>query len=249
MTRDDLKLKIGLIVAIIVGLSTLSTGMVQTLGLPNAIIPALPWCRLAAFVIGVVTAHLRSSPLPSKVEQPPAAGTVDPKRFVGLGLVLLVVALQAPGYAQSLAVDRLTPPLPTANERLAADGASWGMVVTAIALDTKASWDSSNRGRAFLMQGTRESVTFLAAYGLKKLVHRQRPCAPACGIDNPEFSFPSAHTAFAFSALPRGDTGPRLAFLWPLAFGTGAGRVMAGKHNLTDVLVGAGVGALTSRIR
>lgn len=174
---------------------------------------------------------------------------VDPMRFIGTGVVLLVLALQAPGFAQQLAVDRATPPLPTANERLAADVASWSMVVTTIALDTKASWDAPNRGRAFALEGARLGVTFGVTYGLKKLIHRQRPCAPSCGIDNPDFSFPSAHTAFAFSTFPRGDTGPRLAFIWPLALGAGAGRVMAGKHNLTDVLVGAGVGVLTSRIR
>ncbi len=41
----------------------------------------------------------------------------------------------------------------------------------------------------------------------------------------------------------------RLAFSLPLAIGTGGLRVAAGKHWVSDVLVGAGVGLLTSRIR
>lgn len=68
MTRDDLKLKVGLGVAVIVGLGTLSTGMVETLGLPTAIIPWLPWFRLAAFLVGLVTAKLATSPLPGKLD-------------------------------------------------------------------------------------------------------------------------------------------------------------------------------------
>lgn len=64
MTRDDLKLKIGVVVALIVGLATLSEGTVHALGLPLVIVPMLPWCRLAAFVVGLVSAQLGTSPLP-----------------------------------------------------------------------------------------------------------------------------------------------------------------------------------------
>lgn len=43
--------------------------------------------------------------------------------------------------------------------------------------------------------------------------------------------------------------GPRLEFALPLAVSTGGLRVAADKHWLTDVLAGAAVGAITSRIR
>lgn len=66
MTRNDLKLKIGVVVAVIVGLATLSEGMVHALGLPPVIVPFLPWARLAAFVVGIVSAQLGKSPLPGK---------------------------------------------------------------------------------------------------------------------------------------------------------------------------------------
>jgi hypothetical protein len=64
MTRDDLKLKIGVGLAVVVGLATLSEGMVHTLGLPLAIVPWLPGCRLVALVSGIVSAQLGTSPLP-----------------------------------------------------------------------------------------------------------------------------------------------------------------------------------------
>lgn len=147
--------------------------------------------------------------------------------------------------AQPVSIDRLAPSLPTAGERRAADAVSWGLVVTAVALDARASWQSPDRGRAFVLQGARLGVTFGVAYLVKALVHRRRPCAPACGIDDPAYSFFSAHTAVAFSTVG----GPRLSVSIPLAVGTGGLRIAAGKHWLTDVLVGAGVGALTSRIR
>lgn len=149
-------------------------------------------------------------------------------------------------HAQALPVDHLTPALPTQSERHIADIASYVTVGLNIALDTKASWDSPERGRAFAMQGVRLGVTFGAAQLTKVLVHRERPCYPSdCGIDSPTSSFYSMHTAYAFQALG----GPRLAISLPLAIGTGGLRIAADKHYLTDVLVGAGVGWATSHIR
>jgi hypothetical protein len=70
MTRDDLTLKLGVAGALLVGLATLSEGMVHTLGLPLVIVPALPWIRLAAFLVGLLSAQLGSSPLPGKPADP-----------------------------------------------------------------------------------------------------------------------------------------------------------------------------------
>ncbi len=147
--------------------------------------------------------------------------------------------------AQSTPFDTPFHPLPTTNERRVADIASWGTVLTDVALDAKASWDAPNRGRAFAMQGVRTAVTVGVAYGVKKLVGRERPCAPECGLDDPNASFYSMHTALAFSTLG----GPRLAVSLPLAITSGGLRVAAGKHWASDVLVGALAGTLTSRIR
>jgi membrane-associated phospholipid phosphatase len=165
------------------------------------------------------------------------------KKFL---LVLLMVLAPGLALAQSTPFDAPFHPLPTADERKVANIASWGTVLADVALDAKASWDSPNRGRAFAMQGIRTVVTIGVDYEVKSLVGRQRPCAPSdCGIDSPNSSFYSMHTALAFSTLG----GPRLSVSLPLAIGTGGLRVAAGKHYLTDVLVGMAAGAITSRIR
>jgi membrane-associated phospholipid phosphatase len=135
--------------------------------------------------------------------------------------------------------------LPTEMQRKVADAASWATALTTVALDTRASWDCPDRRRCFTTQGARLGVTYGVVYLVKKLVHRKRPCYPDCGIDNPFSSFYSAHTALAFQSVG----GPRLMFTIPLSIGTGGLRVAAGKHWITDTLVGAGAGLLTSRIR
>ncbi len=114
------------------------------------------------------------------------------------------------------------------------------------ALDSKASWDCQNRLHCYEFQGIRLGVTYGTVLLVKHLVHRQRPCAPSdCGIDDPNASFYSAHTAGGFQTLG----GPSPAVVLPLAISTGSLRVAAGRHWISDTLVGAGVGFLTSKIR
>lgn len=162
--------------------------------------------------------------------------------------IALAVLLPRLAGAQT-SLDRWTPPLPTEGERTAASIASWATLGVALALDAKATigkCDGQDQCyHAIVTTGLRVGATLGATALVKHLVHRARPCASACGIDSPDTSFFSGHTALAFSTIG----GPRLAFSLPLAVGTGGLRVAAGKHWLTDTLVGAGVGALTSRIR
>jgi membrane-associated phospholipid phosphatase len=167
-----------------------------------------------------------------------------------LASILFAVALGAsPAFAQSTALDRMTPALPSAGERRAADIVSWATAITAVALDAKASIGGCSGQdacyHAIVYTGLRVGATYGAVFALKELVHRVRPCAPECASDNPDFSLPSGHTAIAFSTMG----GPRLMFSLPLAVSTGGLRVAAGKHWLTDTLAGAGIGLLTSRIR
>jgi hypothetical protein len=166
-------------------------------------------------------------------------------KFLAPLLVIVSLLCPSPAAAQAVAIDHWTHALPTATERQVADLASWGTVVAAVALDTKASWDSTDRGRAFKLQAVRLGITIGAAQLVKVLTHRDRPCTPSCGIDSPNSSFYSLHTALAFQTLG----GPRLTFALPLSISTGGLRIAAGKHWLTDVLVGAAAGAATSRIR
>ncbi len=154
--------------------------------------------------------------------------------------ILILLLLASPVHAE------LRVQLPTATERRVADVASWTSVVTLISLDAKSSWDCIDRLRCFELQGLRTGVVYGSAFAVKFLVHRARPCAPVdCGSDNPHSSFFSAHTAIAFSTLG----GPRLSISLPLASATGVLRVAAGKHWMTDVIAGAAVGSLVSRIR
>ena len=157
---------------------------------------------------------------------------------------LLIVCLLASAPQVALAQEPRVQ-LPTETQRKVADAASWATAFTTVALDTRASWDCTDRRRCFTTQGARLGVTYGVVYLVKKLVHRKRPCYPDCGIDNPFSSFYSAHTALAFQSVG----GPRLMFTIPLSIGTGGLRVAAGKHWITDTLVGAGAGLLTSRIR
>lgn len=168
-----------------------------------------------------------------------------------LAIALLSLAAVRGAHAQAVPLDHLTPPLSTSTARDAADVASWVSVAAAVALDAHATWNTHCQGSwdacegALVRSGLRLGVTYGAVFLIKKLVHRERPCGIACGLDDRYASFYSAHTALAFSTLG----GPRLAVSLPLAIGTGSLRIAAGKHYLTDVLAGAAVGALTSRIR
>ncbi len=151
-------------------------------------------------------------------------------------------------YARSASAQAL----PTHNEQLAADIASYVTLGIAEVQDTRASWNGactvnaldlrlprgSHRIHCFEKQGLRLSTTWLTTAILKHYVPRERPCAPNCGIDSPYSDFPSGHSAFAFS------TGR-----WYLAIGTGELRMLANKHDLLGVLSGAGIGLLTSRIQ
>lgn len=153
--------------------------------------------------------------------------------------VLLLLLLAAPVGAET----RIE--LPNHTARQVADVASWATVATAMALDVQASWKCSDRVRCFELQGARIGVGQIAVFVAKLTVKRMRPCAPDCGIDNPNYSFFSGHTTLAFQTIG----GAKLQVSIPLAASTGALRVAAGKHWVSDVLMGAGVGLLTSRIR
>jgi len=65
MTRDDLTWWAGIAAAVILGLATLGNG-ITAYGLPLAIVP---YVRLAALIIGIVSGKLATSPLPGKEKQ------------------------------------------------------------------------------------------------------------------------------------------------------------------------------------
>jgi membrane-associated phospholipid phosphatase len=151
-------------------------------------------------------------------------------------------------------IDSLTPPASNPTVQGIADLASWATWGTVVALDVRDAI-KLNTPRAYGTLVARNTIVPVAVWAIKKAVHRTRPCAKglsgaqgydtACGTDNPDTSFLSGHTAWAFSAIGSNHR----ALSMSLAVGTGAGRVIGKKHWLTDVLAGAALGWGTSWIR
>jgi membrane-associated phospholipid phosphatase len=113
------------------------------------------------------------------------------------------------------------------------DAAVWAQ----IGGETVASLRAERRGRALGCQALRTGLVVGVSELTKAVVHRTRPD----GSDRK--SFYSEHTALAFV-----NTGWRYQVSVPIALGVGYLRPAANKHYVTDVLVGAGVGALAERI-
>lgn len=110
-------------------------------------------------------------------------------------------------------------------------------VWTNIGAETIASLRSERRGHALGCQALRTGLVLGVTESVKRLVHRERP-------DHADRkSFYSGHTALAFAS-----TGWSYQFSVPIALGVGYLRPAANRHYITDVLVGAGVGVLGSRV-
>ena len=130
-------------------------------------------------------------------------------------LALMLIGCAQSVYAQGTSFDSLTPPLPTAGERRAADVASWVTVGTVVALDLREAWRADDRAHQLQLAGARLFATWTLATLAKGLAQRERPD----GSDR--LSFYSMHTAMAFQTLG----GPRLAVALPVSVGTGGLRV------------------------
>lgn len=168
-------------------------------------------------------------------------------RLAVIILALLLAPMAASG--QGLKIDQLTPAIPSESGRKAAAAVSWATLGAGMGIDLAADM-AGCRGRHDCAgtagwAAARAGATTGAVLALKFAVRRTRPCAPDCGGERTDTSLPSGHTAYAFSATG----GPRAEFTIPLAITTAGLRVAGGKHWLTDVLAGAGIGWATSHIR
>lgn len=93
MTRDDLKWTAIMVGAVIASLAMLSDTTVQALGLPAAIVPWLPWCRLVTMIAGVVGAKLGNSPLPGKGYTPISQSMLDKIAASSIPMVMIAALL------------------------------------------------------------------------------------------------------------------------------------------------------------
>ena len=124
-------------------------------------------------------------------------------------------------------------------------------------------YGASGLGGASTMMAQAIGVTYAFTEIVKTVAPRPRPFLawPPAGDDTSARSSPDAvasylsgHTSFAFAAAsvgtfdacrargPLGCMGPAIG-LHALAMATAAGRVLAGKHHVSDVIAGAGIGA------
>lgn len=157
-----------------------------------------------------------------------------------LSILLLSLTLSSPLAAQNRFA------LPTQAERNVADIGSYATVAVPMALDALSCRDSADKQKCFGMMAVRDATTFVVAQLLKRAFHQSRPCAPSCGIDNPNEGMPSMHMAFVVSALGGNKSA---ALNYSMILGTTAGRYASNKHDKWQILAGVGLGALTSRIR
>ena len=145
------------------------------------------------------------------------------------GLALALVLVAAPVAAQE------GTPLRWQSHEAIPARLSDGFVAAQVGLAIRDAWNADNRKHAFGCLALENGLSLGVTELLKRTVHRERPD----GSDH--FSFPSGHTAMAM-------VNARPGWRYSLTVGAAWGRQAAGRHYLTDVLAGAGIGWLSSRV-
>ena len=132
----------------------------------------------------------------------------------------------------------------------AGDGWLWGAVGIALLCSS-----DTMRFRAFEAAGSAVAAGIAIFHSIKRRVCRPRPrdLEPHCWAfiaTRDKFSFPSGHSTTAFAvAMSVGSFYPEIMpVLIVLAANVAISRVIVGMHFLSDVLAGAGMGALLGYI-
>lgn len=147
-------------------------------------------------------------------------------------------------FALPCAAEEWTPALPTHTGQKIADVASYGTLGAGLALETWDAFHCADKTSCVLGEVFKIGVTVAATFGVKQSVKRMRPCAPACGIDSPDSSFPSGHAALAGQTVE----GKRYGLKAILAGTTAGLRLAANKHHISDVVAGFGIGFTTTLV-
>lgn len=153
---------------------------------------------------------------------------------------LLLVLL----FAAPLAAAEPTPAFPNHTAQQIADVASYGTLGAGLALETWDAFHCPNVGHCVWQELFGLSVAWAGSGILKTVVQRERPCAPQCGIDSPNSSFPSGHAWFAGQTV----WGDHKGWKAGLALATSGLRVGANKHHVTDVAAGFALGWSTTLV-
>lgn len=127
-------------------------------------------------------------------------------------------------------------------------GDGWLWAAAGLAISTL----GGPQGRLAVLQALAAIAAGIALFlALKRATGRRRPCAiaPHCWstlLPPDRFSFPSGHTITAFAiAVPVCGQFPEAApALWFCATSIAISRILLGMHFLSDVVAGAGLGAL-----
>lgn len=152
-------------------------------------------------------------------------------------LILLLCAL--PAHAAEP-----IPAFPNHTAQQIADVASYGTLGAEVTLEIVDAAHCPDGGHCLERVLIGHLIAYAAQGILSTAIGRARPCAPACGIDNPYRSLPSGHAAHAGAAL----WGEHLGWKAGLAIATSGLRVAANKHHVTDVAAGWALGWSTTKI-
>lgn len=154
-------------------------------------------------------------------------------------LSVLLLILASPAQAQEP-----TPAFPNHTAQQIADVASYGTLGAEMTLEVIDAIHCPDKGHCLEQVMINHLIVYAVQGILSVAIGRARPCAPACGIDDPYRSLPSGHAGHAGA----GVWGDHLGWKLGLSIATSGLRVAANKHHISDVAAGWSLGFGTTYI-
>jgi membrane-associated phospholipid phosphatase len=137
-----------------------------------------------------------------------------------------------------------TPAFPNHTAQQIADVASYGTLGAGMALEVIDAIKAPDGGHAIERVIIGHTIAYAVQGILSTVISRPRPCAPACGIDDPYRSLPSGHAAHAGATVWGDHKGWKAGF----ALATSGLRVAANKHHVSDSAAGFALGWSTTLV-